>query len=63
IYGRKLSQIPSSTSLPPASEGDLSHYSLLTTHYSIDISHLPAGIYFVRMKIENDVLIRKIIKH
>ncbi|MDR2970878.1 MAG: T9SS type A sorting domain-containing protein, partial [Bacteroidales bacterium] len=62
IYGRKLSQIPSSTSLPPASEGDLSHYSLLTTHYSIDISHLPAGIYFVKISTATGEVVKKIVK-
>jgi hypothetical protein len=43
VYGRKMS-----------------HYSLLTTHYSIeiDISHLPAGIYF--LKIDEKVI--KVVK-
>ncbi|MDR2971608.1 MAG: S8 family peptidase [Bacteroidales bacterium] len=62
IYGRKLSQIPNFTSIPSASGGDLSHYSLLTTHYSIDISHLPNGIYFVRIQTEKDNVTRKIVK-
>ncbi|MDR2972633.1 MAG: putative Ig domain-containing protein [Bacteroidales bacterium] len=62
IYGRKLSQIPNFTSIPPAGGGDLSHYSLLTTHYSMDISYLPAGIYFLRITTEQGEVIRKVVK-
>jgi hypothetical protein len=46
IYGRAVS----------------THYSLLTTHYSIDIAHLPAGIYFVKVFTENGVFVEKVIK-
>jgi hypothetical protein len=46
IYGRAVS----------------THYSLLTTHYSIDIAHLPNGIYFVKIATENNVFVEKIIK-
>jgi hypothetical protein len=46
IYGRAVS----------------THHSLLTTHYSINISHLPAGLYFVKVFTENGVFIEKVIK-
>jgi hypothetical protein len=40
--------------------------SRLTSHIShpisIDISHLLSGVYFVRIKTENDVVIRKVVK-
>jgi len=28
-----------------------------------DISHLPSGIYFIRIYIENQMIVKKIIKH
>jgi hypothetical protein len=46
IYGRTVS----------------THYSILTTHYSIDISHLPTGLYFVKVFTENGVFVEKVIK-
>jgi hypothetical protein len=63
IYGRKLSQIPNFTSISSASGGDLSHYSLPTTHYSIDIAHLPNGIYFVKILTEKSIQTQKIVKY
>jgi hypothetical protein len=30
---------------------------------TLDISHLPTGIYFIRITTENDVVVRKIIKN
>jgi hypothetical protein len=39
------------------------HYSLLTTHYSIDISGLPSGVYFLRITTGNGVVTRKVIKN
>ncbi|MDR2972961.1 MAG: T9SS type A sorting domain-containing protein [Bacteroidales bacterium] len=41
---------------PPAGE------IYLTTHYSIDISHLPNGIYFVKILTEKGMIIRKVVK-
>jgi hypothetical protein len=46
VYGRKMSQIPNATLLSSASGGNFtSHSSTL-----INISHLPAGFYFVKIK-------------
>ncbi|MDR2973067.1 MAG: T9SS type A sorting domain-containing protein, partial [Bacteroidales bacterium] len=46
IYGRAVS----------------THYSILTTHYSIDLSHLPSGVYLVIINAETGIQIRKVIK-
>ena len=47
IYGRNLT--PHTTHLLP--------------HTSLDISHLQAGIYFVKIQTEKGIIIKKIIKH
>jgi hypothetical protein len=41
----------------------LSHYSLLNTQYSIDISHLPAGVYFLRIHTNKEIVNKKVIKN
>jgi autotransporter-associated beta strand protein len=46
IYGRAVS----------------THYSLLTTHYSMDISAFPAGIYFLRVETDKGMITKKVIK-
>ncbi|MDR2972625.1 MAG: DUF2436 domain-containing protein [Bacteroidales bacterium] len=38
------------------------HYSLLTTHCSMDISHLPAGIYFLKIETEKGPVTKKVVK-
>ncbi|MDR2972879.1 MAG: T9SS type A sorting domain-containing protein [Bacteroidales bacterium] len=37
------------------------HYSLLTTHYSLDISQLPAGVYFIKITTEIGTQTKKVI--
>jgi hypothetical protein len=32
------------------------------TSLQLDISHLPTGVYFVRIKTETDVVIRKVVR-
>jgi hypothetical protein len=34
-----------------------------TTETVFDISHLPAGVYFVQIKIETDIITQKVVKH
>jgi hypothetical protein len=46
IYGRTVS----------------THYSLLTTHYSMDISDLTAGIYFLRVETDKGMVTKKVVK-
>ncbi|MDR2970469.1 MAG: T9SS type A sorting domain-containing protein [Bacteroidales bacterium] len=46
IYGRAVS----------------THCSLLTTHYPIDLSHLPNGIYFVKIVTEQGEVVKKVVK-
>ncbi|MDR2971083.1 MAG: T9SS type A sorting domain-containing protein, partial [Bacteroidales bacterium] len=46
IYGRAVS----------------THYSLLTTYYSIDISLFPAGIYFVKITTDAGMVVKKVVK-
>ncbi|MDR2972942.1 MAG: T9SS type A sorting domain-containing protein, partial [Bacteroidales bacterium] len=46
IYGRAVS----------------THYSLLTTYYSINIAHLPNGIYFVKIVTEQGEVVKKVVK-
>jgi hypothetical protein len=33
-----------------------------TMHLELDISHLPAGIYFIRINLESQAIVKKIIK-
>jgi hypothetical protein len=37
-------------------------YSILNTQYSIDISHLPVGVYFLKIQTENGVVMKKVVK-
>jgi len=46
IYGRNLTP----------------HTSYLTPHTSFDISHFPAGIYFMRIQTEAGVVVKKVVK-
>jgi hypothetical protein len=40
----------------------LLHTALHTPHTTIDVSHLPAGIYFVKLRTEAGEVVRKVVK-
>jgi len=48
VYGRKLSS---------------NHHITSSSHQKIDISHLQAGVYFVKITTEKGIITKKIVKH
>jgi len=61
VYGRKVGE--KFPSVIPSAVRNPEQYGQQADGVTINISHLPAGIYFVKITTENGIITKKIIKH
>jgi hypothetical protein len=54
VFGRQMSQISRHCGLDPQPKSHISN--------QIDISHLPAGVYFVKIRTEAGEVVKKVVK-